>query len=465
MNVARLVVLSIPGVLAFVAACSSAAYSSDGAPDATTPGAESSSSGGPDGGPPRATTDGGGGSDSGGGGDSGSGSDSGPLGPTNFGKSLGDDPCVATGTAPAWTQIGRCPARAARTPIVSSQTGALARTKSLFSGSATIFLGGEATFGNDGTFFGSGDFLAAFPPTTFATKWTGFGDSTPPVVGANGRLFTSGAGIPAKTRALNAATGNVMWTRVFGFYMRALTELPDGSLVFLSTEVGMAVRAISPVDGSDLWSTTIPGAGFTGSMVASSSGVVYVASDNTGISAISSTTHAIMWNVPTLRIRAIALDERAGRLYFVTKFGNSTPAMVASVAVDGTGLTMSSPIQVNSDRVSQLALGAGGFVYFAAGGYLYGVDTTNDTSWEAATGAYSGASPVVGGDGTVYFGAHKPGSLHAMAFTKTGALRWDTQLATVSPTETHVGSAASIAPTGHLELLFPATSTLYEVGP
>ncbi|MDB5215496.1 MAG: hypothetical protein JWO86_3423, partial [Myxococcaceae bacterium] len=67
--------------------------------------------------------------------------------------------------------------------------------------------------------------------------------------------------------------------------------------------------------------------------------------------------------------------------------------------------------------------------------------------------------------GTVYYGADKTDGLYAMAFTKTGTLRWDKLLTTTMKYSTEVGAGLSIASTGHLLLLFSKSAVLFELGP
>lgn len=384
-----------------------------------------------------------------------------------FGTTIGDDPCVATGTAPAWVTTGRCAARPGRTPTVSSQSGAIAHSIFIPQLSASLAIPGEPTFASDGSIYTNSGHLAAIDPTTFTESWTLPDAYTwPPVVGPDGTLYVSDGGIHRNVTARDPVTHSVKWTRDMNTTVGPPTVLADGSLALLTSGAGvLQLEVISHADGSNMWAITlaVPGAVFrdSGELVSSTDGTIYVASVNGGVYAISPSTHAVTWNVPG-RVDRIALDDRAHRL-FVLSAPSTNSVKVGSLATNGTGLVFGAPF-LEYGTVSDIALGEGGWVYFGAQNKLVGYDTTTNTKWEGTTGAWA-SSPVVGGDGTVYYGADKTDGLYAMAFTKTGTLRWDKLLTTTMKYSTEVGAGLSIASTGHLLLLFPKSAVLFALGP
>jgi hypothetical protein len=392
-------------------------------------------------------------------------------GPSSFGTSMGDDPCVVSGTAAAWVSPGRCAARTGRTTIVSSQSGTLARMKTIPVTQANLTPEGETTYGTDGSMYVNTGYLSALDPSTLAVKWTGTSDNYAPVVGPDGTLYISSEGIGGILKAVDGTTRAVKWSRKWTTsYVRPVTVLGDGNLALLDlVENVPTLEVLDHLTGATSWSVSMPASGLMGaSMVASpSTGAIYVATTFGGLYGISSTTKAIAWNLTSWKPLQIALDERAQRLYVVAAGAGPRNLKVGTVAVDGTGATFGAeffPTTGFNQTLSSLALGAGGWVYFAVDGTLFGYDTTTATKWEATTGA-SLAAPVVGGDGTVYLGADKADGVYAMAFTRSGALRWNTLLSTTITSPTHVGATASIAPSGHLVLLFPANRSVFLLGP
>ena len=280
-----------------------------------------------------------------------------------FGTTIGDDPCVATGSAPAWVSTGRCVARPGRTPIVSSQSGAITHSIFIPQLSASLAIPGEPTFASDGSIYTNAGHLSAINPTTFTESWTLPDAYTyPAVVGPDGTLYVSDGGIHRNVTARDPVTHSVKWTRDMNTTVGPPTVLADGNLALLTSGSGvLQVLVISHADGSKLWAITlaVPGAVSldSGELVASTDGTIYVASVNGGVYAISPSTHAVTWNVPG-RVDRIALDDRAHRL-FVLSAPSTSSVKVGSLATDGTGLVFGAPFFENG-AISDIALGAGG---------------------------------------------------------------------------------------------------------
>ena len=191
---------------------------------------------------------------------------------------------------------------------------------------------------------------------------------------------------------------------------------------------------LDPATGANSWSVALPDTGGEGSLVASVDGTIYATTEASGIFAVSSSTHAVLWNVP-VTVREFALAERAQRLYFVAA-GGGGKLKVGWMATSGSAPVFGAPFAVDAFsslhpvELSTIALGENGWVYFSAESRFFGNDTTNDTRWDVATGVALNqpAPPVVGGGGTVYLAAYRSDGGCAMAFTRTGALFWDKRL-------------------------------------
>ncbi|OGQ92194.1 MAG: hypothetical protein A2289_02590 [Deltaproteobacteria bacterium RIFOXYA12_FULL_58_15] len=385
---------------------------------------------------------------------------------SSFGTSVGDDPCVPleNSFAPAWVTIGRCNARTGRSPIVSSQTGTVTNSKDLSTITATRSFPGEATFAADGTLYAMGDDWQALDPITLDAKFTGWSDVWSPVVAPNGTVYLSGTGTNTVIVAWDPQTLENLWSTDVTYYIGLPTVLPDEKIALISNLSTLTV--LDPTDGTTSWSLYLESNVTTG-LVVSSSGMIYVGTHN-AILAISPTTHAVEWTV-LVRAQGLALDERSQLLYLLEDSGSPWHDFrVGSFsAVDGSSLSFGEWIDDNaSDSTSRsaLALGDDGWVYLTHGQFVYGVDTVHGSHWSAEAGQYLSA-PVIGGDGTVYLGAQKDADGgHALAYTKTGTLRWDRLLGTI-PDSIGKGASASIAPSGHLVLQFPANQTIYLLGP
>lgn len=386
----------------------------------------------------------------------------------DFGKSKGDDPCVPTGMpgAMAWASAGRCAGRTGRSPIVSAQSGSISKSRVLTQGSASLAIGGEPTYGPDGTIYVNQGYLSALDPVTLATKWSlGVDYTWPVVIGKDGTLFQAGGGTNTDLRALDPANGAEKWTRDLLTYLRPPVVLPDGNLAMVLSGTGkLDVKLIDATTGADIDTIPVPDSGIhqPSSIAGSSDGTIYFYGATGKLFAISTTTRSVKWE-STMNALSVAYDEKAEKL-FVLAAGGTNSSLKVGVVDTATGVATFNP-PISGYSPSQIALGEDGWVYFTIqGGTLVGYHTKTSTKWEATTGAFQ-TVPSVGGDGTIYVGAHKSNGTYAQAFTKTGTLKWDKLMSTSLKNTTRVGASTSIAPSGHLHVLFAVNDNLFQLGP
>jgi len=206
------------------------------------------------------------------------------------------------------------------------------------------------------------------------------------------------------------------------------TVLSDGSLAFILGTT--TLTDLDPTNGTTAWSLDLgaPTMLYPPVLVEGANGTVYVAHHDK-IQAVSTTTRKVAWTVPTIA-NALVLDERDQRLYFL--YDDGAYSKIGSLsAIDGTGLAYSSYVFEAGNSPSALALGDDGWVYFIGNGQLHGIDTTSQKHWELPVlGTCS--SPVVGGDGTVYFAETSSKGVAAVAVTGSGTLRWRKTLRNLS---------------------------------
>lgn len=396
-----------------------------------------------------------------------------------FGQVIGQDPCLpGAGAAAAWVTQGRCNGRPGRSPIVSTQTGTLARSADVFASGQSYDAEGQAVFGNDGTIFLHRRAMMAVDPTTLGSKWQrDVGGVSVPSIGPSGSLYTFGSPMNGSFVGVDPTRGSTLWTTSSYNYKSGMTVLPDGKIFSVGYPSAYAVdpRGIDPRESYD---STERG-DFVRLMppVVSSTGMLYLrtakgynaeephlwAFDTTA----SPATRRATWMVKVGADR-LALDEPAQRLYALRTEGGVT--YVGSIsAVDGQDAQwtqLGTPLKFGG---SELALGTGGYVYFTDGDTLVGVDTVLHREWRASLGnaptpAAGSRVPVVGGDGTVYVANQTGTAFHAYGFTREGAPRFDTTLPG-APEGTIAHAFVSIAPSGELVVYFQSGKKLYLLGP
>jgi outer membrane protein assembly factor BamB len=106
----------------------------------------------------------------------------------------------------------RCKARTGQSPVVSTQTGAVAYSQGVGDGYASSSFPGETTFAADGTIYANGEVINALDPATYATKWKWGSRQSPPVVSPNGAVIVMDPTVTPGLVSLNPATGAVNWS-------------------------------------------------------------------------------------------------------------------------------------------------------------------------------------------------------------------------------------------------------------
>ncbi len=393
-----------------------------------------------------------------------------PVANGTFGQTVGRDACLpGAGTAPAWVTKGRCNARNNHSPIVSAQTGLLARSADVFATANSYGYEGAPTFAADGTMFVNKRAMSAIDPDSLTTKWTrDVGATGAASIGPDGTLYAYGSNMNGAFLGVDPATGANLWTTAEYTYKPQMTVLPDGKIVSVSWD---CAYRIDPAVRGSYARYCLPGYSLLRAPVVSTTGTMYLGT-TTVVGAFATTgpsaSSQALWSVP-LAVDVMALDESSRRIYALRSDGGQSYVGSFS-ASDGQDQSWT-PLSRATPNHSDIAVGDNGFVYFTDGDKLFGVDTVNHTEWQATIGDPSIAAnrtgqrtPVVGGDGAVYVGSTIAGKLHAFGFEKTGALRFDTELP--GAPENTIGHAyASIAPSGHLAMFFYASKRMYLLGP
>jgi outer membrane protein assembly factor BamB len=254
----------------------------------------------------------------------------------------------------------------------------------------------DPVIGPDGTiYFGSSDGKLYAVDSAGHVKWSfatgpgedGFHIVSSPAVGSDGTLYA--AALDGNLYALDP-DGSLRWTAAIDARAVAPTIGPDGA-IYISFYQGqpenavVGLRAVNP-DGSTKWSlTTADGVDFPPAVA--SDGTLYVPS-GWNLFAVTS-AGAVQWTFTVDGPVFSPVIGPDGTIYHGANDGN-----FYAVFPDGS-LKWAHPTSVNA-----AALGADGAVYTNAGEALK-PDGTVRWSFPVA----GGASPAIGGDGTIYFGS------------------------------------------------------------
>jgi outer membrane protein assembly factor BamB len=201
---------------------------------------------------------------------------------------------------------------------------------------------------------------------------------------------------------------------------------PDSSAVFVASQSG-AVLALSPADGSLLWSNFLGLEIDSSPAISAADGTLYVAtqwsSGGGGLFALNPATGATNWFFQqwTPLIYGIISDASVAigpdcTIYFV-----STGADLYAVRPDGS-LAWFFPFPAGSAPESSPAFdSAGNILVGSADGYVYCISPSGGLRWLFSTGdGQPVSSPAIGADSTVY-AATAGGSLFAVT---NGGFQW-----------------------------------------
>ncbi len=207
--------------------------------------------------------------------------------------------------------------------------------------------------------------------------------------------------------ALNALTGAPVWTRTF-LYTAMAVPVAVAGYVYIATYNDGGVFALNPSDGSTKWSNTNCASYIEHTSIAygGDTGFVYVGTHETGIIALSAQGLGLGWAFPAggfdyATSPAVGPDgtvfvgdnDYGGKLYALHQFNGTQKWAFTGCSGGFTG--------------SPSVAGTGGVVY--VGCYdknLYAVNAfSGSLLWSFTTGSAIESAPVIGVDGTVYFGS------------------------------------------------------------
>lgn len=381
----------------------------------------------------------------------------------------GDDPCVGS-DARSWTTFGRCNARTNRSLVLSAQTGEDVELMRIDADYAADSAMAQPVFGPDDAAYVTNVWLTAIA-SDWSELWTVETDVSA-VVAPDGTIYTALTSTYDTMPEVTARDpdGSVRWTRDLTGAPWPPTVLADGTLLFLghrSETDDLALQALEPTAGADAWSYSFgPGDILDrGSLLAASTGEVYVRVPQGQLSAIDAITHQPRWTT-TEAFSEVALDEAGVRL--VTRRGiqegNFSYIEIGKVDVATGAYEPVSKFSIlcGGCSPSAFALAKDGWVHFSYAGTLFGVNLDDpDATWELETS--STAAPVIGGDGTIYVAAHRDQQNVVTAVHADGTLRWTTVLEDDVEPSSWAGTYTSIDPQGRLLVAFATNETVYRV--
>ena len=277
----------------------------------------------------------------------------------------------------------------------------------------------------------TGGQLTALDAATGEVRWqvsTGGGQRGTPALSDDGSRVYVTTGGNATLLALDAQDGTTNWTYDLGGEVPTYgaPTVVEGT-VYLATGNGEAgsVHAVDAATGEGLWSTAIGGGVFFGPSV--SDGVAVAASTATGrVVALDSSTGDLLWErSETISITLPAID--AGKVYLGTSNESFTSGSVLALdlqtgaevwEVEGHGDTQGSSPVLYDDLVILGSHTAGSVSAYDA--------TTGELVWNHFVGS-AVTSSVAATTSGVILGASQNWSVYALDAT-TGDLLWEDQL-------------------------------------
>jgi outer membrane protein assembly factor BamB len=250
--------------------------------------------------------------------------------------------------------------------------------------------------------------------STLVQRWavpTIDGGAPDPIV-AYGRVYV--APTDGVVRALDPATGTLLWSYDTGGTMSGTAPTAAGNLIYIGNDNGV-VLALSVSTGLPVWTRDI-GSEVIGSPVAGGS-AVYVGNEST-IYALDASTGTLKWRAglsghsPTLAY---------GLLYTEAQF-----ACIVQARDAATGHFVWTDEFCSEADVSMTTAAADGLVFDASVGVHALVGTTGEVVWSSAIDLGPGPMPVSVADGVVYISSWGSSGFLTAINESDGTLLWQT---------------------------------------
>ncbi len=342
-----------------------------------------------------------------------------------------------------WPTQSQCSSHWARSLAVGSQHGEVA-----WSIDDPNAQWGAPAVGADGTIYAvhnasaePGAELTAIDATG-AMKWAAPVGAVPdgaPSIGADGTVYVAWQ---SPVYAI-APDGSTKWATSDDASHFGATIGPDGT-VYTGGDSG-EVSALSPADGSTLWSMPT-GDDLAWPPAVGSDGTIYVSSVHdqvpfsSHINALES-DGSVAWQIATdKRFLTSPLVDANGRVYVGTEPYVQAPMLVGElVAIDPPGVIAWT--FTTGQVFASPSLGQDGTVYVASENGLWALRPDGTLRWHAAPGVQIRGSPAIGADGTAYLGS-VDGSIFAV--TAAGAPLWTFSGATGTVLSPAIGADGTV---------------------
>ncbi len=211
-------------------------------------------------------------------------------------------------------------------------------------------------------------------------------------------------------------------------FQSAIAMAADGTL-YIGSAANGRLYALSALDGHILWSFQTDSASIAATPVVAADGTIYVSGYDSGHIYALDPDGQMRWRYATgTQVTAAATIGPDGSIYVGTL--NGVNSVLIALNPDGTE-KWAAPFALADTTRSAVNFGDQDTLYVRDySGRLYAVDARDGSErWQILLGGFSGASPIVDAEGTIYISSFTGNaSSRFYAVTPDGQLKWESDL-------------------------------------